>query len=221
MTPSAVESPVQPSLAAPAGEVPRLASATPTQTNCASALAAATLAVSAVDPVDKRIILAVSAMLTLLAALMVSCVILQWQKYDSAIHVAVHASPPDHAAALSYARALDAAVIKTSALMLAFVVVFLGALYVLRSATTVFGLGLSGQGFSGTLQTASPGLVMVTLGLLIVAIAVLARSDINYNSPTYWAPPATGPNLSVDGQEFDRPPATPTLQMETDDGGKQ
>src|ERR1700761_2643170 len=86
------------------------------------------------DPVDKRIMLVVSAILLLLSGMMVACVGLEWQKYDAAIAVAIKELPPDHAAALSYARALDAAVTKTAALMLAYIVVFLGALYVLRTA---------------------------------------------------------------------------------------
>jgi hypothetical protein len=171
--------------------------------------------------VDKRIILTVSAMLALLAALMVLCLGLQWQKYESAIQLAVHSSPPDHAAALSYSRAFDATLIKTSALMLAFIVVFLGALYVLRTATAAFKLGLGGKGFTGTLQTASPGLVMVTLGLVIVAIAVLARSDINYSAPTYAMPPSAGANNPTAEQEIERGSVTPTLQLENNDGGKQ
>jgi hypothetical protein len=167
------------------------------------------------DPLDKKLIWIVSGVLCLLAALMVVCLALQWQKYDTAIGVALGypiplykaASPaaiaaaaiaaaangsdvPDHAAALTYAQALDEAIIKTSALMLAFVVVFLGALYVLRTSTAQYHLSVTGKETSGTLETSSPGLVMVTLGLVIVAVAVLHRTDISYQAPSQ-GPPTT------------------------------
>jgi hypothetical protein len=175
---------------------------------------------SSLDPVDRRIMLVVSAMLTLIAIMMVTCVGLEWQKYDTAIGVAVKQSPPDHAAALSYERALDAAVTKTSALMLAFIVVFLGALYVLRTATAVFNIWLSGGGVNGALQSTSPGLVMVALGLVTVAIVVLGHSDINYTAPPRAiSVEAVAPPDQNAEQEVNRGHAAATLPLEKSDGG--
>ena len=171
------------------------------------------------DPLDQRIMWTVCALLGLLSTLLVASVALQWQKYDSVIRVAAVESPPDHSAVLCYARALDAAVIKTCALMLGFTVVFLGALYVLRTTTVAFSLGLSGKGYNGTLQTTSPGLVMITLGLAIVATTVLTKADIDYHAPTYL-PQAQGVAPAA-VHEIDRGRATPTLRLEGDDGGKK
>lgn len=91
--------------------------------------------------------------------------------------------PPDHAASLAYARALDLVMIKTLALMLAFITVFLGALYVLRTAGAAYQAAISGGGYSGSLQTSSPGLVMVTLGTAVVAAALLIKGNVNYKAP--------------------------------------
>jgi hypothetical protein len=154
--------------------------------------------------VDRRIVVTVCALLGLLSLLTLACLVMEWTQYHQAIEIAIKQSPPDHAAGISYARALDAAIVKTSSLMLAFIVVFVGALYVLRTTSAAFNLGLAGQGFNGTLTTSSPGLVMITLGLIIVAIAVLSQSDINYNAPVtepdYAATkPATDNNEQIRG----------------------
>ena len=95
--------------------------------------------------------------------------------------------------------------------MLAFTVVFFGALYVLRTATSGYSLSGSGGGFSANLQTSSPGLVMVTLGLTIVAVAVLAKGDEIYSSPEYATEPAAAstpaptPVPAVSGLGFEQP----------------
>ena len=47
-------------------------------------------------------------------------------------------NPVDHAAVITYARALGAAFIKTSSLFLGFILIFTGTLYVLRTAEASF-----------------------------------------------------------------------------------
>ena len=174
------------------------------------------------DSLDRCLMVIVSMILTLLAGLMLVSLSKQWQKYDQAIDVALGSrapsvlanaavTGPDHAAALTYARALDEASIKMSALMLAFVLVFLGALYVLRTTTSAYHLGIQGQGTSGTLETSSPGLVMVTLGLVLVAIAVLHKTNIDYQGPTVTVPQTQDASQSA--------PAQPGLPLESNNGG--
>ena len=165
---------------------------------------------------DKRLIAVVMVTLGLLWTVMLVSLGFEWSKYDGAINVALKQKVPDHAAALGYARAMDAGITKTSSMMLAFVVVFLGALYVLRSATAAYSLKVAGQGVTGNLETASPGLVMVTLGLALVAVTVLVKSDVNYAAPATVVNPVPAPAASegtADGAP-DVDVASPTLKME-------
>lgn len=180
------------------------------------------------DALDRALMVIVSLILALLAGLMITSLSHQWSKYNEAIDVALGSrepaqlpnaarTGPDHAAALTYARALDEASIKMSALMLAFVLVFLGALYVLRTTTSAFHLGINNApaGQSGTLETSSPGLVMVTLGLVLVAIAVLHRTDIDYQGPTLEVPAQVQPDTNQS------PPAQSGLPLENPAAGAQ
>ena len=58
----------------------------------------------------------------------------QYVNYQEGIRVALEGSVgADHASILTYARAWDFAVVKTSGLFVSFVLVFTGALYVLRA----------------------------------------------------------------------------------------
>ena len=87
------------------------------------------------DPsLDWRLFLVVSLILTAITALFVIGLFVQWRGYNAGLQVAL-TDPVDHGAALSYSRGLDAAIIKSSALFLGYLLVFTGALYVLRSAT--------------------------------------------------------------------------------------
>lgn len=189
------------------------------------------------DPLDRMLMITVSLILALLSGLMIVSLTRQRAMYVHAIDVALgvqhtaaengapasggavaaeaqEARAPDHAAALTYARALDEASIKTSALMLAFVLVFLGALYVLRTTTSAFHLGLQNAASSGTLETSSPGLVMVSLGLALCTIAVLHKTNIDYQAPTVIVPQNAAAETGTTSA-----PAQPGLGLETGSGG--
>jgi uncharacterized membrane protein len=80
---------------------------------------------------------------------------------------------------LQLARARDAAVVKLSALFLAYLVVILGCLFVLKGVEAAFQLRLRGvHGMDSALKTSSPGLVLITFGCVLVALTVLVQSTI-------------------------------------------
>jgi flagellar basal body-associated protein FliL len=105
--------------------------------------------------------------------------------YKVAIDREIHRQTIDHAVILSYSRAWDFAVVKTGGLFLGFVQVLLGAVYLLRAATTAYSLAVEGQGVGkATLATTSPGLVMMSLGVATVVFVLYAKSDVVYYAPT-------------------------------------
>jgi hypothetical protein len=91
------------------------------------------------------------------------------------------AKSPDHAPelVLDFTRAMDSAIVKSTVVFLGFVVTLLGTMYVLRAATASFSLGIKSGGQSGTLNTSSPGLVMVALGIITVAVALYSKTEIS------------------------------------------
>jgi len=135
------------------------------------------------DPsLDWRLFLVVSLILTAITALFVIGLFVQWRGYNAGLQVAL-TDPVDHGAALSYSRGLDAAIIKSSALFLGYLLVFTGALYVLRSATAAYQLSVKTGTQNGTLQTTSPGLVIITLGVLLITVTIVTKSELNYVPP--------------------------------------
>lgn len=112
----------------------------------------------------------------------------QLSTYERGIERALGEQPTIHANVIAYARCADFAVAKTSSLFLAFIVVLVGALYVLRSADKEFALSVQGLQGRGSLQTSSPGLVMIALGVTLVGLVVFSRSTVSYISPPASAP---------------------------------
>ena len=133
------------------------------------------------DPLDRTLLRTIAMVLSFMAVLIVGMLIGQWIRYESATPISLRGAEPDHAAALDYQRALDFAATKLCALLLAFVVTFVGALYILRSSTEAFHLAVQGKGVGGTLQSTSPGLVMATLGVALAVVALLTRSNLAYD----------------------------------------
>jgi hypothetical protein len=161
------------------------------------------------EPLDLRLFIVVIAVLSLLSLLFVTALALQWQTYHAGIEKALSSPATDDGAVLSYARALDAAFVKTSALFLGYILVFTGALYVLRIATSHYRLGVKSGKYSGTLQTSSPGLVIISLGVLLIAITILTRSDVRYTPPDSFAANDSSRNGTKTFQDSSFTPANP------------
>jgi len=156
--------------------------------------------VLAEQSLDWRIFLVVSLILIAITALFVAGLFAQWRSYHGGLVVAL-TPPVDHGAALSYTRGLDAAIVKSSALFLAYLLVFTGALYVLRSATVGYQLTVQTGSQSGTLQTASPGLVIITLGVLLIVVTIVTKSELNYTPPPSPVQQQQGQVQSVTGEK--------------------
>jgi hypothetical protein len=161
-----------------------------------------------VDLLSENLFRVVSVILVFVGCLLVAGLVIQTISYYGGLQAAAAvgsvpagaASRPvdlvDHAAVITYARGLGAAFIKTSALFLGFILIFTGTLYVLRTAEAAFNLQVSGGATQGSLQTASPGLVIVTLGVLLTIVALTTKSEVDYEKITQPADQAATEPLS-------------------------
>lgn len=108
----------------------------------------------------------------------------QYHNYSFAIDAALKSSSPNEAAIISVgiSRAFDFAVVKTSATFLGFVLVIFGAAFVLRVAETAYSLDIdSAQVGKISLQSTSPGLVIATLGVLVIALSLYKDAEIEFD----------------------------------------
>lgn len=128
-------------------------------------------------------------------------------------------NPNSGAGALAFARAADAATVKTCSIFLAFALIFLGALFTFRAASMPFQLGAEGAGGKGTLETASPGLVMMTLGVFLAGSTVWKEYTISLDSS--MATPTTGmtPSQTISDAKVITSSAAPPSGAEPTYGG--
>ncbi len=163
----------------------------------------AALADEASASLDRRLFLIVSVILAVLGLLCIGSLSVQVHTYMGAIAQMQNQSgtPQETAAILDFTRALDAAIIKTSALFLGYLLVFTGALYVLRIATAQYQLNVKSGRNSGHLQTSSPGLVILTLGVVLVAIALLHQTSVEYSVSGAQQPQAHATNSTPETQK--------------------
>jgi energy-converting hydrogenase Eha subunit H len=161
---------------------------------------------------DMYIFAIMTGILVLLSVLLVTNLRVEQAHYQLGLNAAVGSSPPDHSAALTYAQASDAAVIKLSALFLGFLLVFTGTLYVLRTASAHFKIKGTALKAKWALQTSSPGLVVVTLGVVLVATSLLAKNGVTYSYEAP-APGAAAPTDSIAPGAATPISNAPTLQM--------
>jgi hypothetical protein len=137
--------------------------------------------------------------LVFLAALVVICLWASHFNYLIGI-TAASQSVPDHLAIISYSRAWDFAVVKFASVFLAFGIILIGALYVLHKAEIGFQMSVDAPAGKGALQSSSPGLVMIALGVVLLIAALQVKSEVSYRPPS-----ASGPSNDVKPM----PPVTP------------
>lgn len=149
----------------------------------------------ALDVLTKAIFIVITGVLLFVAILLVTSLSFQYSNYHRGIDQAVNGVVGvDHNSIITYSRAWDFAVVKTSALFLGFTLIFVGALYILRVADAGYQLSIKGGDVQGSLQTSSPGLVMATLGVFLVAWVVYSKSIVDYHpTPSSRKPNATAP----------------------------
>lgn len=74
---------------------------------------------------------------------------------------------------LQAARAQDMLFLKGTALLLAYAIVVVGCLFVLRGIRAYYDLKINTPDWSSALKTSSPGLVLITLGAALVIATLL------------------------------------------------
>jgi hypothetical protein len=146
--------------------------------------------------------------LVLVACLLSLSLYYQHSNYSEGVAKALNDQVLDHAAVLSYSRAWDIAVMKTSAMCCGFLLTFLGALYVLKSRDNAYRLRLSGMDKQNTLETSSPGLVMITFGVALVITSILKETSVEYTAPSQILSPAGGRGQPVPDSKPDIPAAS-------------
>ena len=134
----------------------------------------------AASKLDSVLLISATAAMAIAIGLLIYVITSQLGLYHSSVATELRRAPAvDHLAVLAYARSADYAASKYCSLLLGFALIFLGSAYVLRVSTVTYSLSAAAQGASGTFATTSPGLVMATLGVVLVALAVLTQSDVS------------------------------------------
>lgn len=130
-------------------------------------------------------------------AILITNTYLQWKNYDSAIQSLI-ANDPANIAILSYSRAMDFSVAKMTSLCFGFLLVFIGALFLLKLNQVSYALEISGRDSKISLQTASPGLVLATLGVLVIIFTISAKSYVSLRTsyPSQSPVPSAGDTIS-------------------------
>ena len=132
---------------------------------------------------DKTLFIIVAVLLLLICVLLTINLYLQWNNYNQGIKIATEGGVDRHDVIITYSRAMDFAFIKTSTIFLGFVLVFVGALYVLRLNEVSYSIGINKGDANVSFQTASPGLVLVTLGVIMIVVTTYNKSYISLQAP--------------------------------------
>ena len=129
---------------------------------------------------DMTLLIAATGAMVVAVVLLLCVIYVQLNMYHTAMNSElVRTGRIDHAAVLAYGRSADYAASKYVALLLGFALIFLGSAYVLRTSTVGYSVSVAHKEINASLATSSPGLVLATLGVVLVALAILTQSDIN------------------------------------------
>jgi len=178
-----------------------------------------------IDLLSDNLFKVVSLILIFVAVLLTAGLVIETWSYYGGLHAALASGSStlndkvDHAAVITYARGLGASFIKTSALFLGFILIFTGTLYVLRTAEANYEVTLSKGEVQGSLHTASPGLVIVTLGVILTIVAIAVKSDLAYEKTVE---PAVAPsNQTADPSTTPNPATTSKVPSEPSNSPQQ
>lgn len=138
------------------------------------------------ENVDKRLFFVVTVLALAIFILLCVNLWLQWSNYNKGIESVVSESFVEHSVLISYSRAMDFAFVKSVTIFLGFILVLVGALYLLRVSETAYQIGMSGGSVNISLQTASPGLVLITLGVITILATTYNKSIISIDAPSVY-----------------------------------
>lgn len=158
------------------------------------------------EPLTLGLFVVISVIVLFLMVLLSTNLYFQHQNYMQGIQAAIAGKKADHTSIVAYSRSWDFAVIKTSAMFLAFTLIFTGALYVLGIREQSYRLSAEGIGIKGALETSSPGLAMVTLGVVLVIFVIYAKSVVDYRpvpAETAVQPQGVSKTLSTTADQVD------------------
>jgi hypothetical protein len=131
----------------------------------------------------------VSAILVFIALILTVNLWVQYGTYRAAVASSLSGlDTRELVGALVFTRAWDFAVVKTCSLFLAFILIFLGALYVLRQGEQGYRARIDSGLMKATLQSSSPGLVLATLGVVLVIAVLFSATTISVESQAPAAP---------------------------------
>jgi hypothetical protein len=174
-------------------------------------------AATKLDALTKSIFVVITGVLLFVAGLLTTSLYFQYSNYRKGIDQALKGVvAADHNSIITYSRAWDFAVVKTSAMFLGFTLIFVGALYILRAADAGYQLSIKGGDVQGSLQSSSPGLIMATLGVFLVGWVIYSKSIVDYHPlPSSNKPNAAAPiGASQPKTNSDRPVTNKTGRIE-------
>lgn len=122
----------------------------------------------------------VSTMIGFVAIILLLNLLFQYGNYSIGIDVASRESMYNHTAILTYSRAWDFAVVKTSSLFMSFILIFTGAIYVLHKSDAKLDASGEYNGIRGSIQITTPGLILALMGLVIACVAMLVQSRVDF-----------------------------------------
>jgi len=90
-----------------------------------------------------------------------------------------------NAAVLAFARSRDFANMKAAGMFIGFLLLFTGALYLLKVFNLSYKLNADNTpAGSISLESTSPGLIMITLGTALIIVALVTKTSVDYNVKT-------------------------------------
>ena len=122
----------------------------------------------------------------------------QLDAYKQGIANAIAGQDIDHSAVLAYSLATTLSVVKISSVFLAFLMIFLGGIYLLLPLHADYRLRTQNSAAKGSLESNSPGLIVITLGVVLASVTLMTKSSVNYTSPTIAWEPSTNQVASAD-----------------------
>ncbi|WP_448634599.1 hypothetical protein [Pedobacter panaciterrae] len=112
--------------------------------------------------------------------------------YETVINQALKEAPKsevekagNYSTLLAFSRAKDFSNMKASAMFVGFLLIFTGALYLIKVFNLSYAINVNKEDVgSVSFNSNSPGLVMVTLGVVVMLCVLIIKTDVDYSFET-------------------------------------